>query len=206
MVEKSTNVLNSNELAILACFLPNSDNRTTKEIEMLSGFSHERAYTFLMGLAKKNYLKSRQVGRAYMFSLNEDANLLLPFFNFQFERKEKFFSGKQKAAKPALEEFLKKIENDSLVSLILFGNYVRGKKTEKETLDLLCIMNEKYKVDNIAVSIEYSFGRRLKPIVMTPEEFRKTKSDKPDFYIDVIDSGIVMYGIESFYRFWKIRL
>jgi len=38
-------ILNETELKILAAFFPEGIERTTKEIENRSGYSHERAYS-----------------------------------------------------------------------------------------------------------------------------------------------------------------
>ena len=81
------------EIKILASFFPKAEKEyTTKEIEKISGYSHERVYTTLLSLTKQSYLIRRKIGKAYVFKLNLAKDLILPFIYFQTKRNEKFFN------------------------------------------------------------------------------------------------------------------
>ncbi len=203
MVEKSTKGLSEKEIRIIICFLPFLDSYTTKEIEEKSKYSHERVYTILMSLVNKNYLVKRKTGKTYLFSVNKNKDILLPYVHFHIKRTEKFLELKPVFLKNMLSEFIKKIYNDNLISVVLFGSYAKGKERKSSDIDILCVARRKYNIEKVALSLEYKYNKKVTPIVILSKDFENMKKDNPAFYKDLIESGIILYGIESFYRLWK---
>ena len=189
------------EIKIMECFFPFLEkSHTTKEIETISGYSHERVYNILMGLVKKGYLLKRKVGKTYLFSANLKKDLLLPFIHFQTKRKGKFLKFKSVFVKNLLDEFVEKITNDDLISITVFGSYAKGEERQESDIDLLCIVRKKYPIEKIALSLTHKYNRKITPVIVLARDSPNMKKDNPTFYEDLIKFGVILYGMEFFYR------
>jgi len=194
-------VFKNGEIKIMECFFPFLEKSyTTKEIENKSGYSHERAYTLLIGLARKNYLLKRKVGKTYLFGANFKKDFLLPFIYFHTKRKENFLKSKSISITNFLNEFIEKISNDNLVSVIVFGSYSKGEEKKESDFDILCITRKKYAIDKMALSLTYKYNKKITPVVILVKDFPNMEKDNVPFYEDLIKSGVILYGLESFYK------
>ncbi|MBU3905064.1 MAG: nucleotidyltransferase domain-containing protein [Nanoarchaeota archaeon] len=194
-------MLTNNEIRIIECFLPYFENSyTTKEIEDKSGYSHERVYTILMDLSKKGYLLKRKVGKTYLFTVKLKKDLLLPFIHFYTNKKEQFFKSKTISIKNLLNEFIEKISNNDLISVIVFGSFAKGEETEESDIDVLCVTRKKYDIDKIALSLTHKYNRKITPVVVLAKDFVNMKKDNPVFYEDLIKFGVILYGMEPLYK------
>jgi len=193
-------MLKQTELKILASFFPLTKEYTTREIETKSRYSHERVYTTLMDLVEQGYLVKRKIGKTYLFKLNIQRDVLLPYVYFQTERKESFFRSVTHFVRSALDDFIKKIESSDLVSVIIFGSYAKGEQREDSDVDVLCIVRKKYDIDRVALSLRHKYDRKITPVIVLSEDFPNMKKDNPTFYRGLVEFGIVLYGIEPFYN------
>jgi predicted nucleotidyltransferase len=188
------------ELKILASFFPSTKGYTTREIEIKSGYSHERVYTTLMNLVKQGYLIKRKAGKTYIFRLNLQKDLLLPYLYFQTEQKENFLNSVTPFVRNALNEFIEKIGSSDLVSVVIFGSYAKGEQRKESDIDVLCVTRKKYDIDKVALSLRHKYDKRITPVVVLFEDFPNMKRDNPTFYNELMEFGIVLYGVEAFYR------
>jgi len=194
-------MLKNSEIKIMECFFPLlEDSHTTKEIENKSGYSHERVYTILMGLIKKDYLLKRKVGKTYLFSANLKKDFLLPFIHFHTQRKEKFLKSKPISIKNLLEEFIEKISNDNLISVIIFGSYAKGEERKESDIDILCVVRKKDGIEKIALSLVHKYNKKITPVVVLAKDFPNMKKDNPSFYEDLIKFEVILCGIEFSYK------
>jgi len=194
-------MLKDNEIKIMECFFPLLKNSyTTKEIENKSSYSHERVYTILMGLVKKGYLLKRKTGKTYLFSINPKKDFLLLFIHFHTKKKERFLKSKPASIKNLLNEFIEKISNNDLISVIVFGSYAKGEESKESDIDVLCITRRKYAIDRIALSLTHKYNKKIVPILVLVRDFPNMKKDNPVFYEELIKFGVILYGMESFYN------
>ena len=194
-------MLTNNEIKIMECFFPLIKNKyTTKEIEVKSGYSHERAYTILMRLTEKGYLLKRRAGKTYLFGANLEKDLLVPFIHFHTRRTEHFFKSKPIFVKKILDEFIEKISGNNLISVVVFGSYARGEERKESDIDILCVTRKKYGIEKTALSLVYKYNKKISPVVILAKDFPNMKKDNPIFYEDLIKFGIILYGMESFYK------
>lgn len=194
-------MLTNGEIRIIECFFPLLEkSHTTKEIETKSNYSHERTYTLLMSLVKKGYLTKRRVGKTYLFSANPKEDFLLPFTHLHTKKKEQFFKNKPIFIKNLLNEFVEKISNTDLISVIVFGSYAKREERKESDIDILCITRKKYAIEKIALSLVHKYNKKITPIIVPARDFPNMKKDNPVFYKDLTESGIILYGIESFYK------
>jgi predicted nucleotidyltransferase len=189
------------EIKILATFFPYAEREyTTKEIETISNYSHERVYTTLLKLAEKGYLIKRKVGKAYVFRLNLAKDLLLPYLYFQTEKYDKFLKSLKTSEKNLLTEFINKISSPNLVSCIVFGSYAKGEQREDSDIDILCIAAKRYDIEGVALSLRHKYGKRISPLVIQAKDFKNIKKENPTFFLELKQFGIVVYGREMFYN------
>lgn len=188
------------ELKILASFFPSTKGYTTREIEIKSEYSHERVYTTLMNLVKQGYLIKRKAGKTYIFRLNLQKDLLLPYLYFQTEQKENFLNLATPFVRNALNEFIEKIGSSDLVSVVIFGSYAKGEQRKESDIDVLCVTRKKYDIDKVALSLRHKYDKRITPVVVLFEDFPNMKRDNPTFYNELMEFGIVLYGVEPFFR------
>lgn len=189
------------EIKILASFFPKAEKEyTTKEIEEISGYSHERVYTTLISLTRQDYLTKKIVGRTSLFKLNLTKNLLLPFLYFQMEKSKKFFNSLKISEKKLLTEFIKKISSSDLISAILFGSYAKGEQKKDSDIDILCIVRKRYDIEKIAISLKHKYGKQIAPIIVTAKDFPNMEKENLTFFLELKEFGIVLYGREGFYN------
>lgn len=188
-------MLKQKELEILACFFPKLKEKTSKEIEVATGISHERVFSFLKALVKSNHLKERKIGHinVFEFVIREDTFLI---YIYHMTKKSNMFKDKHLLLYNRLNEF-----NNSVLgtSLILFGSYAKGTEREDSDIDVLVVSN-KNGVDKAASILKTKYAINIKPIVIKVNDFKNIKKDNLVFYNDLIEYGIVFDGIEFFYK------
>jgi len=188
-------ILNETELKILAAFFPEGIERTTKEIENRSGYSHERAYSTLKALEKKGILLKKKVGKTLVFSIRKfDDVVYLSFAFYSINRKNNFIK-RYPYIWNALDEFLNKTKPDLAV---LFGSYSKGEAKEKSDVDVLCV-NSDPDTEKIALSLRHKYNLRIVPIIITKEDFKNIKTENPELWNELVEFGIILKGQELFY-------
>ena len=189
-------MINKTELKILSAFFPEGTERTTKEIEDRSGYSHERTYSILKVLEKKGILLKRKVGKALVFSIRKFDDIVYLSFAYYSINKKTNFIKKYPFVWNALDEFLNKTRPDLA---ILFGSYSKGEAKEKSDIDVLCV-NSDSKTEKIALSLRHKYNLRITPVVITKEDFKNIKTENPEFWNELVEFGIILRGQELFYE------
>ncbi len=171
------------QLIILASFFPDTNRiRTTKDIENISGYSHERAHTILTDLERKGFVVRRKLGKVNVYRLNLLRPVFLAYLFFVEKEREKRFDSNQ-----ALAEKLEKISSDAedLCDSLVFVQ-------SKDKMDFVCLLR-----DNDAES-----RRKVSDVVGKNVNFVKTS----EFHgagkelRDSVLNGLVISGTEIFYR------
>ncbi|MDD5447369.1 MAG: nucleotidyltransferase domain-containing protein [Methanocellales archaeon] len=188
-------MLNETELRILSAFFPEGIERTTKEMEDLSGYSHERAYSTLKTLEEKGVLSKKKVGKALVYSIKKfDDMVYLSFAYHSLNRKDRFIK-KYPSAWKAIEEFINKTK---LEMVVLFGSYSKDEAKEKSDVDLLCV-NGNSETEKIALSLRHKYNLRMSTVIVRKEDFQNIKSENPELWDELIKFGVVLKGQELFY-------
>lgn len=189
-------MLNETELKILAAFFPEGAERTTKEIEEISGYSHERAYSTLRGLEEKKILFKKPVGKTLLYSIKRfDDSVYFAFTYYSINKKDSFVK-KYPHVWKAVEEFIDKTKPEMVV---LFGSYSKGEAKERSDIDVLCI-NGNPETEKIALSLRHKYDLRITPVIISKEDFKKIRSDNPELWEEIVRFGIVLKGQEVFYN------
>ena len=186
-------MLTGTEIRILAAFFPDGKESTTREIEQRSGYSHERAYTTLIELSRKNILSNRKIGRTLLHSIRKfDDRIYLAFAYHSIGKKWQFMENHPELRK-ALQEFITETQ-----LAILFGSYVKHEEKEDSDIDILCIAPGT--AERTAMELRHAYNVRISPLIIKKEEFSKIKTENPAFWEDLINNDIVLKGHEIFYN------
>ena len=187
-------MLTQAEVRVLAAFFPEGGEATAREIEKRSGYSHERVYSTLRGLGRKGIVASRKIGRTSLHSFRRfDDRTYLAFTYSSLQRKWAFTAAHPEVGR-AIEEFL---ALTSPQMAVLFGSYAKGEATRRSDIDILCIGATN--AEKAALELRHSTSLTIAPLAVQRAEFRKIRTENPEFWHDVVSQGIVLKGHEAFH-------
>ncbi|MFH1423009.1 MAG: hypothetical protein ABIH42_09900 [Planctomycetota bacterium] len=173
------------EFRILASFFPETGRiRTTKDIEQISGYSHERVHTILTELEKKGSVIRRKFGRVNVYKLNTTANTLLPYVFFM-EKEKDAFSSSNAVLNDKIIDIVSKVE-DFCDALVL------TRSGEKSKINFLCFLKE----DNGSIRKKVAGVVGKNVVFMKISEFVHASKQMRETAIN----GIVLSGIDTFHR------
>jgi predicted nucleotidyltransferase len=183
---------------------------TILEISKKLKIGYRPAYNHISELNERDIILIKKVGHSKQCFINlesEKAKLLLQ--ESDIIKKEKLFQ-KNKRIKNILEELNNKITIEipnKLHSIILFGSYAKGTFKKSSDVDLLFIVSnieDKFVRENIqreCSAYQYSHNIEINPIISDIVQFRKMIESKGlNVGKEAKEFGIVLYGIEQFWR------
>jgi predicted nucleotidyltransferase len=184
------------ELKIIKYFIENKKQKTIREIAQQIKADYRITHTAVQRLIRKNILKVQTIGKSSLCSLNEKyfgAN----FYEAENERREDIL--KNKNIDQLYKEIMSKVKTGSFI-LLLFGSYAKRKQTKSSDIDLLFISNENNFESKIS-DILSLLPLKTHALVFTEEEFIRMKDSKKSNVVqETIESNIILYGIEAYYR------
>ncbi len=190
-------MINQNELKILVCFFPKLSSLTSKEIEAKSGFSHETTFRILKGLARNKYLVETKIGKTNVYELLKDRDLIHQVFVSYMTKKRLDFKEKHLLLYKRLYEFLNRLNLEG--SAVIFGSYAKGTQTKNSDIDLLCVMNKK-NIQSTVKIFRTKYNINIQPVVVRINDFKNIKKDNLQFWMDLIEYGIVLDGLDLFLK------
>ncbi|MEW5897284.1 MAG: nucleotidyltransferase domain-containing protein [Nanoarchaeota archaeon] len=189
-------MITQNELEILGCFFPKLADLTAKEIETKSGFSHETTFRLLKKLVQEKHLKEKKVGKTNVYQFIKD-DLTYQIFVHYTTKKRLKFKEKHFLNHNRLYEFLNEIQLEGIA--IIFGSFAKGTETKNSDLDLLCVTNKK-NVREIAQTFKTKYNINIQAVVVKMSDFKNMKTDNPPFWEDLIEYGIILDGLDYFFK------
>jgi predicted nucleotidyltransferase len=191
-------LITQNEIEILECFFPSLEDKTAKEIEVKSGFSHETTFRLLKGLAEKKSLREKKVGKTNVYEFIRDDFTYQVFVHYITKRRLRF-KEKHLLLYKRLYEFLRELQLEDFGIAIIFGSFAKGTETKNSDTDLLCVTNKK-KVREIAQTFKTKYNINIQVVTVKISDFRNMKTDNPAFWSDLIEFGIVLDGLDYFFK------
>jgi len=191
-------MITQNETAVLLCFFPKLESLSTKEIEMKTGFSHDKTFRTLQGLVNRKFLSKKQIGGTNIFNFeksNRDLTYLV-FVHYMTNRRLAF-RAKHNLLYRRLYEFLNEVKPEG--PAVIFGSYAKGIQTEKSDVDILIATKNK-NAQKIAQTYKTRYRMNIQPVVVVPLDFKNIKRDNPTFWKDLIEFGIVLDGLDWFFK------
>lgn len=191
-------MISQNEIEILECFFPGLSDKTAKEIEVKSGLSHETTFRLLKGLVEKKHLNKKKVGKTNVYEFVKDDLTYQVFVNYT-TRKRLRFKEKHLLLYKRLYEFLMELQLEDFGIAIIFGSFAKGTETKNSDIDLLCVTNRK-NVREIARTFKTKYNLNIQTVVVKISDFKNIKTDNPPFWADLIEYGIVLDGLDYFFK------
>ena len=184
------------ELKILKHLIENKKAKTIREIAQQVKSDYRITHIAVQRLIEKNALKVQTVGKSSLCKLDEK-HYSIEIYTAENERKETIL--KNKNINQLYKEIMSKVKTSSFI-LLLFGSYAKRKQTKSSDIDLLFVSNESSFESKIS-DILSLLPLKTHALVFTEEEFIRMKDSKKSNVIqEAIESNIILYGIEAYYR------
>ncbi len=200
LFKHSDNKLTELEYTILESFFPEADDMTINNVIERCGYSYERVNTTLKLLEKKQIVKSKNVGKTLVYTADyHSLYLKLAFYHYMMERK-------MNLAKKhlVLYKSLKKLSEDFLGIVILFGSYSKGNETKSSDIDLMAISENQKEIKEKVNKIISTKGFNISLANIKKQEFSKIKKENPELWTDLREYAIVFSGQDSYY-YWMYQ-
>ena len=170
---------------LLRIFLNNPDHSFyTKEISRDIGVGSGTVNVFLKNIHKDNILKKEIVGNVHLYNLNNESEIVK-----QMKTLNTIITFKKNKL---TEEFLK--NDDSMLSIILYGSHANGEYDSKSDIDLIILVNKKKQFTNTIQKLESKIKKIISLQIFTISDWQKIKQKDKTFYESVIRNHIVLYG------------
>ena len=180
----------SNEYkAILVLFKDFLSNYNSRNLSKVVGISHAGMFKLLKKLEKREIIKPKRIGKAVIYSLNIDS----PVAKREIEMALTLEA--QNYAK-WLEEFM--VLRDISEFAVLFGSVIKDEKSAKD-IDILIVADKKdfNKINNKIKDKNKILNKKIHLILQSPDEFKKDINNKNKVMLEIIKSGIVLFGQEK---------
>ena len=99
--------------------------------------------------------------------------------------------------------------NDVIVSIIIFGSFIKGIQTEKSDIDILFVVRsgtkneyEKwdYTIRNVCKGISESHSKKISPFILTTTDFGEGMNKKQTLVYEIYNNHIILFGTEFYMR------
>lgn len=164
----------------------------SRSISPKVGLTHSGAFRALKKLEEKEIVKPRQVGKAVIYSLNLENPLTVK----EIETALIIESLKHRMW---IEEF-KKLEG-KVKSIVLFGSILRNEKEAKD-IDLHVVADKKqyHEIKKIIKERNKILPKPIHFIFQTPADFKADIKRKYKVTIEIIKTGVILFGQDEFRR------
>lgn len=158
----------------------------SRSMSKIIGISHAGAFKILKRLEEKEFVIGKRIGKAVVYSLNFRNPVLC-------KEIESILTIEAQNYRRWIEEF-RKLEN-KIDFVILFGSIMRDEKSARD-IDILVVADkENYsEVRKIINERNQISNRKIHLIFQSSEEFKKDVLDRNKAIIDIIKTGIVLFG------------
>lgn len=162
----------------------------SRSISPKIGLTHSGAFRALKKLEEKEMVKPRQIGKAVIYSLNLENPLTLKGI-------ETALTIESLKHKVWIEEFKKLEEKAKFV--VLFGSILRNEK-EARDIDLHVVANKKqyHTIKKIIEERNKILPKPIHLVFQTPADFKTDIKRKYKVAIEIIKTGIVLFGQDEF--------
>jgi hypothetical protein len=106
------------------------------------------------------------------------------------------FKEKCKLLYKRLKEFVDLLDARSV---ILFGSYAKGTETKKSDIDIIVVSGQD-KAEKLALTFKTKYSIKISPVVIKLSDFKNIKKDNEAFYKDLVRFGIVLDGLDFFFK------
>lgn len=171
------------------------ESYNSRNLSKKINISHAGAFKLLKKLEERKIVLAKKIGKANIYSINLENNVAI-------KELELLLAIEAQNYQNWLEEFRELNEKSSLV--ILFGSIIRNEKEAKD-IDLF-VVSEKNKLPEIKKIIEDKnklTAKKMHVIIQTKEDFIKDIKNKNKVSLEIIKTGIILFGNENLIKYMK---
>ncbi len=179
------------------CFFPKLEQLTSKDIEDKSGYSHESTFRILKNLVEKECLVTKKIGKTNVYEFVKDRDLIYQVLSKYVTKRRLEFKQGHPLLYKRLYEFLNEANPEG--PAIIFGSFAKGTETKNSDIDMLLVTNKK-DVKDIARVFKTKYSIDLQPVIVKPSDFSDIKKDNTPFWEDLILYGIILDGLDLFFK------
>lgn len=184
------------EEKVIKLFIENRTPKTIREISKNIQSDYRITYTATQNLIARNIIISKTVGKSTLCELNP-SYYGIQIYQAENERKKELL--KKSDIKQLYTEIMTKIDSSIFIFLI-FGSYATGKSTKNSDIDMMFISPEKDFEEKISHIVSL-LPLKTHVLVFTEKEFVRMKdAKKSNVVTEAIESNVILYGVESYYR------
>ena len=96
-----------------------------------------------------------------------------------------------------LYEFLNEVNPEG--PAVVFGSFAKGTETKNSDVDILIVKN-KNNIQNTVQAFKTKYNINLQPVIVKLSDFDNIKKDNIQFWKDLIEFGIVLDGLDMFFK------
>jgi len=197
MTTKKSQEITEQEFIFLRSFFPEGKEITLKELQKRTGYSYERANTYLKKLKSKKAVIEKKIGKTLVYSLDFKKIISKIAYYLYSTNKAREFSSKKAEIFIGFSE----LPEEELDLYAVFGSYAKGTARKDSDIDLLCVTSNKDKIETAIASIKRRHNLNIQAIIISKTEFAKIKLENPEFWGDLVNYGIIFKGYELFYYY-----
>lgn len=197
-MNKENSLFGKGKNKILECFYRNKNKELYfSEILRETKLTPNTTLKHLKALQESNLINStKKIGNTF-YKVNPKNPQIYSIFSY-FDYKK--FNELPLARKRAITEFLDKIENKPLITLI-FGSIAKGTFGKESDIDILLVYNKKESDQNkLKKDIEAITGTNIQTFIIDYAYFKEQTIKQEDkVIIQAIKTGFIMSGHYNFY-------
>ena len=142
----------------------------------------------------KDLIKVQTIGKSKVIVLNKDNIVIKSYLTISSEEEKKEYLKKQ----PIINKIMSELDTKDIV--LLFGSYAKGSQKETSDIDLL-IINKNGKKSISFSKYEILFKKKINPIFVTKQEFKKMLYDKEENVgKQALISHVILNNSEKFWE------
>lgn len=156
---------------------------------------YKNTYNYVGDLAASGAVVQKAIGNTNLIKLNISPNQEI--FNVEQKRTEEFLS-----AHPSLKVVKSYIEeiNYPFMIMLVFGSYVKGKKTKTSDIDICIISDNEAKTKKLLERLNL-LSLKLEIHKFTTNEFiSMIEKNQRNLGHEIVKSNIILYGTENYYN------
>ena len=159
------------------------------------GISHPGAFKILKKLEKRGIVRPKTIGKAVIYSLNLDNPIAVKEIEMALIIEASNY-------KRWIGEF--KELNEKADFVVLFGSILRNEK-EARDIDLLIVCNKSdfNYIKEIIDKRNRILNKKIHLLVQTKEDFKKDMLNKNKAIIEIIKTGIILFGQDNLTKIMK---
>lgn len=182
------------QVAVLRVLLDSAHGLTGREVARQAGMNHQSCIEALTRLEALGLLRRQRGGRAHLFTINRDHELIakgiVPLLRLEREFGER------------LKDLLRRKLQGLVLSGAIFGSVARREEAPESDLDVcLVVASSKAKevaharVQALAPVIWQRFGARLAPVILTRNDLRRRNVRRDPLVQNLLQEADLFVGV-----------